>query len=97
MFCIDCGKPNEDSARFCVACGKSIGKSFGLAGTAMAEVHTQGNGSVLQSIRSRISSLASTDTLDGFSLSEFSSEVFKKRIKDEIERRHDTNGGRGIL
>ncbi len=39
----------------------------------------------MQSIGNRISSLASTDKLDGFSLSEFFSEVFKKRTKDEID------------
>src|ERR1700730_7502713 len=25
MFCTDCGKPNQDGAKFCFACGKVIG------------------------------------------------------------------------
>ena len=55
------------------------------ASTPAVAAQTQANGSVLQSIGNRISSLASTDKLDGFSLREFFSEVFKKRTKDEID------------
>ncbi|HET9405753.1 MAG TPA: PrsW family glutamic-type intramembrane protease [Candidatus Sulfotelmatobacter sp.] len=42
-------------------------------------------GSVLRSIGERISSLASTEKLEGFSLREFFSEVFKKREPNEID------------
>ena len=80
MFCIECGQANQDNAKFCCACGQRAGVS-----TPAVAAQTQANGSVLQSIGNRISSLASTDKLDGFSLKEFFSEVFKKRTKDEID------------
>src|ERR1700730_1798523 len=85
MFCIDCGNANQESAKYCFMCGKSIGGDCGPGGSATAVAQTQRNSGVLQSIGNRISSLASTDQLDGFSLSEFFSEVFKKRTKDEID------------
>src|SRR5580704_15378779 len=83
MFCSECGKPNQDSANFCYACGQRVNQNSGSDGAAAPHAHS--SGSVLQSIGNRISSLASTDKLDGFSLSEFFSEVFKKRTKDEID------------
>jgi RsiW-degrading membrane proteinase PrsW (M82 family) len=85
MFCIDCGKANQDNAKFSCACGKGVAESSGLDTTDKAAVPTQSNGSVLQSIGNRISSLASTEKLEGFSLSEFFSEVFKKRTTDEVD------------
>ncbi len=88
MFCIECGNANQDNAKFCCACGQpavqSSGQRSGPAASTTAAVQTQTTG-VLQSIGNRISSLASTDKLDGFSLREFFSEVFKKRTKDEID------------
>jgi len=83
MFCIDCGKPNQDGAKFCFACGKTIGTAPALG--VPAAVETQKQPGVLHSIGNRISSLASTETLDGFSLTEFFSDVFKKRSKDDID------------
>jgi RsiW-degrading membrane proteinase PrsW (M82 family) len=85
MFCIDCGKPNQEGARFCLACGNNIGAVSGPGGKSAAAAHEQPNRGVLQSLGNRISSLASTNKLDGFSLSEFFSEVFKKRSKDQID------------
>ena len=85
MFCIDCGKPNQEGARFCLACGNNIGAVSGPGGKSAAAAHEQPKRGVLQSLGNRISSLASTNKLDGFSLSEFFSEVFKKRSKDQID------------
>ena len=84
MFCIDCGKPNQDSAKFCIACGKGVNAASGASGKSNA-ASAQTNGGVLHSIGNRISSLASTDKLDGFSLTEFFSDVFKRRSKDDID------------
>jgi protease PrsW len=83
MFCIDCGEPNQDAAKFCCACGKRTGGNPAPGGPKFAQA--QRSGGVLQSIGNRISSMASTDKLDGFSLFEFFSEVFKKRSKEEID------------
>src|ERR1700694_217449 len=85
MFCIDCGKPNQDGAKFCFACGSCMGAVPGPSGRPTVVPHAQPKGSVLHSIGNRISSLASTDKLDGFSLTEFFSDVFKKRSKDDID------------
>ncbi len=84
MFCIDCGKPNQDGAKFCFGCGRSMDGVSGPSGKS-AVTPVQSNGGVLHSIGNRISSLASTDKLDGFSLTEFFSDVFKKRSKDDID------------
>jgi protease PrsW len=84
MFCIDCGKPNQDGAKFCFGCGRSMDGGSGPSGKS-AVTPVQSKGGVLHSIGSRISSLASTDKLDGFSLTEFFSDVFKKRSKDDID------------
>jgi protease PrsW len=84
MFCIECGKANQDNAKFCCACGKSVGEGSGAGATAPGAAPLR-TSSVFESIGNRISSLASTDKLDGFSLSDFFSEVFKKRTKEEID------------
>lgn len=84
MFCIECGKENVDNARFCAACGKATAGNGGknsILGTATPAKH----GGVLHSIGNQISSLASTDSLEGFSLREFFSEVFKKRETSDVD------------
>jgi RsiW-degrading membrane proteinase PrsW (M82 family) len=83
MFCIDCGKENVETAHFCAVCGKSLD----LAREILANPSTQArpSGGVLQSIGNQISSLASTDKLEGFSLRAFFSEVFKKRDASEVD------------
>ncbi len=85
MFCIDCEKPNQDGARFCFACGNGLGVVSGPGRKSAVAPLAQPNGSVLHSLGNRISSLASTDKLDGFSLTEFFSDVFKKRRKEDID------------
>ena len=85
MFCTNCGKPNQDGAKFCFVCGKGIGAVSGPAAASSVESQKQPNGGVLVSIGNRISSLASTDKLDGFSLTDFFSDIFKKRSKDDID------------
>ena len=82
MFCTGCGKPNQDSAKFCFACGRGVNTASGGSGKSIS---AQTNGGVLHSIGNRISRLASTDKLDGFSLTEFFSDVFKRRSKDDID------------
>jgi protease PrsW len=83
MFCIECGKENVEAAHFCAVCGKAMDTSRNPAATSPASAKHAG--SVLQSIGNQISSLASTDELEGFSLREFFSEVFKKRAASEID------------
>ncbi len=85
MFCIECGQAIQGNAKFCCACGHPVGAGSGQGTPAPAAAPTHNHGGVLQSIGNRISSLASTEKLDGFSLREFFSEVFKKRTKEEID------------
>ena len=85
MFCTDCGKRNQDHAKFCFACGNSMSAAGRSEGRSTNTFNTQHSGSVLQSIGERISGMASTEQLDGFSLREFFSEVLKKRTREEID------------
>jgi hypothetical protein len=92
MFCNQCGNENPEGARFCCTCGQATnGRTSEPEGAETAvrshsgKVADSPQGTVLQSIASRLSSLASTDKLEGFSLSTFFSEVFKKRSKEEID------------
>lgn len=84
MFCIECGKENVAGARFCNYCGKATGAGSPPNPAAAAATPAK-QGGVLQSIGNQISSLASTDKLEGFSLREFFSEVFKKRETSEVD------------
>ena len=83
MFCMECGNENPATAHFCAACGQGMGTVANAKGAAGSSPAKQGG--VLQSIGNRISSLASTDKLEGFSLREFFSEVFKKRETNEVD------------
>jgi RsiW-degrading membrane proteinase PrsW (M82 family) len=92
MFCNHCGDKNPEGARFCCTCGQPINGRKSEQEGAETSAPSQSSkltdspqGTVLQSIASRLSSLASTDQLEGFRLSTFFSEVFKKRSKDEID------------
>jgi RsiW-degrading membrane proteinase PrsW (M82 family) len=52
---------------------------------AAAVAHSVQRTHVLQSLRGRIQSLASTESLEGFSLKQMFSEVFKRRTPDSVE------------
>jgi RsiW-degrading membrane proteinase PrsW (M82 family) len=61
------------------------GQQFGM-GSSLWQVGGTGAGSTLvESIKDRLNNLASTEKLEGFSLREMFSEVFKKRTSSEIE------------
>jgi protease PrsW len=83
MFCIDCGKENLETAHFCAVCGKSL--DLARKTLANPSAPAKPSSGVLQSIGNQISSLASTDKLEGFSLREFFSEIFKKRDASEVD------------
>lgn len=50
-----------------------------------AQVHPRAHQGVMEGLNSRIRKLASTDQLEGFSLGQMFSEVFKRRGHDELE------------
>jgi RsiW-degrading membrane proteinase PrsW (M82 family) len=69
MFCSQCGAAAAEGSRFCAGCGAGLGARQ----------------SVVESIGARLSRLASTDKLEGFSLGAMFSEVFKRRHPSELE------------
>jgi len=74
VFCTNCGDWSPDTARFCNQCGA------GLSAKSSAPVDKAAT-----SFLDRVRKLASTDKLEGFSLTEMFSEVFKRRSAEEIE------------
>jgi NMD protein affecting ribosome stability and mRNA decay len=72
MFCTSCGRENPSAAQFCHACGKPVHRTASgpeqefhpPTGSAVSP-HNKG---VLESIGDRLSSLANTERLEGFSL-----------------------------
>lgn len=52
---------------------------------AAAMAHNVQRNSMMKNLRGRIQSLASTDSLEGFSLKEMFSDVFKRRSPDDVE------------
>ncbi len=84
MFCIECGKENVETAHFCASCGKATSPVSGPKPPTTPSTPAK-HGGVLHSIGNQISSFANTDQLDGFSLGDFFSEVFKKRETSEVD------------
>ncbi len=78
MFCIRCGAQNPETYKFCTACGQAL----------VAVAHGSGPAThkdLVESLKEKINHLASTEKLEGFSLGEMFSEVFKRRGPDELE------------
>src|SRR5215467_337431 len=84
MFCGQCGANNPPDNRFCSECGKPLGiaPASSTAGGAAAQLAPQ---PILESWAARLRTLANTEKLEGFSLKEMFSEVFRKRSEEEID------------
>jgi protease PrsW len=78
MFCGYCGVSNPQGHRFCFGCGKELGAAQGTPPVAASQ-------QIFESLAERLRILASTEKLEGFSLKEMFSEVFRKRSEDEID------------
>jgi Predicted membrane protein len=101
MVCPKCGTACLPEHRFCKSCGTFVGSGDqpqpaaaqmpSVQGTAptyyFVPVHTQAHahGNLLEGLRLRIQRLASTEDLEGFSLKEMFSDVFKRRTAQEVE------------
>jgi protease PrsW len=95
LFCINCGTPHDPAARFCVKCGTPFQVVAEASGTAVTPasapaqvavaMHPHHRHSLIESFTTRLNSIAGTEKLDGFSLKEMFSEVFKRRPADEME------------
>ncbi|HXY11707.1 MAG TPA: PrsW family intramembrane metalloprotease [Terriglobales bacterium] len=87
MVCPNCGNKNPEEARFCCACSQAVSASeaAGVAPPGTGRAPAARNAGVLRSIGDSLSSLASTEELEGFSLKMFFSEVLKKRSREELD------------
>lgn len=74
MFCIRCGAQNQEAYKFCTTCGQ-----------ALVHPGSTTHHNMIDSLKEKINHLANTEKLEGFSLGEMFSEVFKRRSPDEIE------------
>jgi hypothetical protein len=84
MFCTNCGKRNPEGARFCYACSQTP-YAGGVSPSGPGRAPGGRNGGVLRSIGDSLSSLASTEELEGFSLNIFFPEIFKQRSREELD------------
>jgi RsiW-degrading membrane proteinase PrsW (M82 family) len=79
MFCGFCGANNPAEHRFCFGCGKELGAAQQTTAASPAPQP------IFESVAARLRTLANTEKLEGFSLKEMFSEVFRKRSEEEIE------------
>ena len=93
MFCVNCGTSHDPAARFCMKCGASFQTASEPANATPAPVapqvavgmHPQHRHSMIASFTTKLNSIAGTEKLEGFSLKEMFSEVFKRRPAEEVE------------
>jgi RsiW-degrading membrane proteinase PrsW (M82 family) len=86
VFCIHCGSPNPDGSSFCSQCGVAIpapnpAATQGVSQPAQGTHHKH----LLSELGERITKFTDTSPLEGFSLGEMFSEVFKSRSPEEVE------------
>lgn len=83
MFCIHCGSPNHDTSSFCFQCGQKLPQTPPAAvAIPVQPVHHR---RLLSELGDRITEFTDTSPLEGFSLREMFSEVFKRRSHNEVE------------
>ena len=83
MFCIHCGSPNPNGASFCAQCGQKLAAAPPSAVAQPVQAHHHRN--VLSELGDRITEFTDTSPLEGFSLRDMFSEVFKGRTHQEVE------------
>ncbi|HLJ30106.1 MAG TPA: PrsW family glutamic-type intramembrane protease [Candidatus Angelobacter sp.] len=86
VFCIQCGSPNPDASSFCCQCGVAMPPPNPAASRVVVQP-TQGTHPrrLLSELGDRITEFTDTAPLEGFSLGEMFSEVFKNRSPQEVE------------
>ena len=82
MFCIQCGSPNPAGAAFCSQCGKQMAAPQPARAPAAKPVQHK---RLLSELGERITEFTDTSPLEGFSLGDMFSEVFKRRSHEEVE------------
>ncbi|HEV2021457.1 MAG TPA: PrsW family intramembrane metalloprotease [Terriglobales bacterium] len=99
MHCLQCGASNLESHRFCTKCGAALAPASAAAAAPLAVAAVPAGAGMpppapapshqihlIDSLKGRIDRLASTEKLEGFSLSEMFSEVFKHRSQEDTEQ-----------
>jgi RsiW-degrading membrane proteinase PrsW (M82 family) len=85
VFCIHCGSPNPERSSFCSQCGgalPTLPPAKAVTAQAGQGVHHR---RLLSELGDRITEFTDTAPLEGFSLKEMFSEVFKSRSHAEVE------------
>jgi RsiW-degrading membrane proteinase PrsW (M82 family) len=85
MFCGNCGANNLPDQRFCFGCGKELIVVQATTSTGAAAAPAVARQQIFESVTARLRMLASTEKLEGFSLKEMFSEVFRKRSQEQID------------
>ena len=85
MFCGQCGASNPPDNRFCSACGKELTSTPGTPAAAAVGAPGVPPQQIFESMAARLRTLANTEKLEGFSLKEMFSEVFRKRSEEDID------------
>lgn len=85
MFCIYCGSPNHDGSFFCSQCGQRLPQFPTAAVAKPAQAQPAHHRRLLSELGDRITEFTDTSPLEGFSLREMFSEVFKRRSHEEVE------------
>jgi protease PrsW len=83
VFCIQCGSPNPGGAAFCCQCGKPMPAPHPAA--VARPVQPVQHKRLLSELGERITEFTDTSPLEGFSLRDMFSEVFKSRSHEEVE------------
>lgn len=91
MFCMNCGTQVPAGAGFCIKCGCPVKAPAHAAAAAPAPpplpqaAPAHNHRRLVESLEERINHLASTEKLEGFSLRDMFSEVFKKHSQEQLD------------
>src|ERR1043166_3857500 len=83
MFCGQCGSNNLPDNRFCSACGRQLVMPGAPAPVPISSPAP--HQPIFESVAARLRMLANTEKLEGFSLKEMFSEVFRRRTEEEVD------------
>ncbi|MCW5978782.1 MAG: PrsW family intramembrane metalloprotease [Bryobacteraceae bacterium] len=89
MTCASCGAACNPESRFCMTCGARLLQSDAAPLTPDAPARSFApafpSPNMIESLAARLNQLAGTDRLEGFSLRDMFSEVFRRRKPEEID------------
>lgn len=81
-YCVQCGAPNHSGSAFCSQCGSALSGGQPVVTQPAQPVHHK---RLLSELGEKITEFTDTAPLEGFSLGEMFSQVFKTRSHQEVE------------